>query len=97
MLPRAMNSNRTFQYNFTHRRRRKVAIIFSHSPCLFLKICIHLADGMICTGSGGFSGNVQINYFDACMHYERPIPIVPPPPQMLSEDEVEPAYATGTY
>lgn len=53
-------------------------------------------DGMICTGSGGFSGNMPINYLEACMHYERPIPIVPPPPQMHSEDEIEPAYATGT-
>lgn len=39
---------------------------------------------------------MQINYLDACMHYERPIPIVPPPPQMHSEDEIEPAYATGS-
>lgn len=60
--------------------------------------------GMICTGSGvgviggGYSGNMPINYLEACMHYERPIPIVPPPPppQMHSEDEIEPAYATGT-
>lgn len=64
------------------------------------------AAGMICTGSGGgvgvvgggYSGNMPINYLEACMHYERPIPIVPPPPppQMHSEDEIEPAYATGS-
>lgn len=57
---------------------------------------IMLTDGIICTGSGSFSGNIPINYLDACIHYERPIPIVPPPPQMNSEDEIEPAYATGT-
>lgn len=51
---------------------------------------------MICTGSGGFGGGIQVSYMDSYMHYERPIPIVPPPPQMHSEDEVEPAYATGS-
>lgn len=61
------------------------------------------AAGMICTGSGivgggGYGGNIPINYLEACMHYERPIPIVPPPPppQLHSDDEIEPAYATGT-
>lgn len=53
-------------------------------------------DSMICTGRGGYTDNMPINYLEACMHYERPIPIVPPPPQMHSEDEIEPAYATGT-
>ncbi|XP_055318023.1 atypical protein kinase C isoform X7 [Sitodiplosis mosellana] len=51
-------------------------------------------DSMICTGRGGYNDNMPINYLEACMHYERPIPIVPPPPQMHSEDEIEPAYAT---
>ncbi|XP_031622767.1 atypical protein kinase C isoform X2 [Contarinia nasturtii] len=54
-------------------------------------------DSMICTGrgtAGVYSESMPINYLEACMHYERPIPIVPPPPQMHSEDEIEPAYAT---
>lgn len=50
--------------------------------------------GMIGMGSMG-----GISYLE-CMHYERmplpvPLPIVPPPMMLHSEDEVEPAYATG--
>ena len=57
-------------------------------------VCSRSIDGSI-MGSAG----QNINYLD-CIHYDRmqmpvPIPIVPPPPLMHSEDEVEPAYATG--
>lgn len=50
-------------------------------------------------GIGAFGSLMGSNYLD-CLHYDRmqmpaPIPIVPPPPLMHSEDEVEPAYATG--
>lgn len=51
--------------------------------------------------AGGMS-STGVGYME-CMHYERmpmpipvPIPIVPPP-QLHSEDEIEPAYATGNY
>lgn len=57
--------------------------------------------GGSCDGGGSISGHIPptgVSYLD-CMHYERmpipvPIPIVPPP-QIHSEDEIEPAYATG--
>lgn len=64
-------------------------------------ICSRSIDGL-CVGVGSDCPNVagKMNYLE-CLHYERmpipvPIPIVPPPPQMHSEDEIEPAYATGT-
>lgn len=52
--------------------------------------------GMIGMGSMG-----GISYLE-CMHYERmplpvPLPMVPPPMMLHSEDEVEPAYATGKW
>lgn len=37
---------------------------------------------------------MQINYLESCMHYEQALAIVPPPPH--SDDETEPAYATGS-
>lgn len=54
--------------------------------------CSRSMDGIICTA------NAQINYIVDCSHYDRlsgSIPIVPPPPQLHSEEEIEPAYATG--
>lgn len=65
-------------------------------------ICSRSIDGL-CIGSGNDGTNVggQMSYLES-LHYERmpmavPIPIVPPPPpQLHSEDEIEPAYATGT-
>lgn len=64
------------------------------------------------SGAGSMSGGMAgvgmmgsmmggINYLE-CMHYERmplpvPLPIVPPPMMLHSEDEVEPAYATGIF
>lgn len=50
--------------------------------------------GDLIGGGGG------IHNYHECIHYERlpipvPIPIVPPPQQLQSEEEVEPAYATG--
>lgn len=54
--------------------------------------------GILPSTVGGGVGMGTVNYLD-CMHYERmplpvPIPIVPPP-QLHSEEEIEPAYATG--
>lgn len=52
-------------------------------------------------GGGSIIGISGTNYLDY-IHYERmplpiPIPIVPPPPplHLNSEEEIEPAYATG--
>uniref|UniRef100_A0A182UHA4 Uncharacterized protein n=1 Tax=Anopheles melas TaxID=34690 RepID=A0A182UHA4_9DIPT len=54
----------------------------------------------ICGGSilGGSQGRLE---YIECSHYDRmplPIPVqipIVPPPQLHSEDEIEPAYATG--
>ncbi|GAB0099604.1 translation initiation factor IF-2-like [Sergentomyia squamirostris] len=56
------------------------------------------------SGAGSVIAGGAVNYLE-CLHYERmplpipiqQIPIVPPPPpsHLLSEDEIEPAYATG--
>lgn len=57
-------------------------------------ICSRSIDGVMC------NANAQINYLVDCSHYDRlsgSIPIVPPPPQLHSEEEIEPAYATGIY
>lgn len=59
--------------------------------------------GGSCDGGGSITGIHQpsgVSYLD-CVHYERmpipvPIPIVPPP-QIHSEEEIEPAYATGNF
>lgn len=56
--------------------------------------------GIMPIGAGVGSGGGIVSYLD-CMHYERmplpvPLPIVPPPQHLMhSEDEIEPAYATG--
>uniref|UniRef100_A0A182UMQ5 Uncharacterized protein n=1 Tax=Anopheles merus TaxID=30066 RepID=A0A182UMQ5_ANOME len=56
----------------------------------------------ICGGSilGGSQGRLE---YIECSHYDRmplPIPVqipIVPPPQLHSEDEIEPAYATGMF